>query len=563
MRRLTALSSVVAVAAGLTGCAGTTSSSQFRRYFVPPVPATQRAPQTPLPSIEAPPLTLAYYANETADFTSSLPTVPRPADSDFLIKRAEDRFAIGKRAHQQGRTEDARREFDQALAILMTAPESVTDRARLERRIETLIEDIYRYDADEHAGEGPETAFEDSPLDGILNMTFPVDPNLRDKVREQVMATASQLPLEESDSVNSYINFFSSTRGKKIISYGIRRSGRYKAMIERILAEEGVPQELIFLAQAESGFVPRAVSRAKCVGIWQFAAFRGREYGLMQTAATDDRMDPEQATRAAARHLHDLYEHFGDWYLAMAAYNCGPGCVDRAIQRTGYADYWQLKRLNALPKETSNYVPAILAMTIMAKNAKDYGLEDLDLDPALAYDTIHLESATHLGLIADAVDRTISELRDMNPSVIRLTAPAGHSIHVPKGSLPQLEAAFHVIPSTRRDTWRVHRLGAGETFTEIAQRFKTGTAAVLAANHADEEDAPEAGSWIAIPVAYAAERSVSSKEPAKGTARKARHATGRSMKQSKPLAHGKSAAPLSPKKPSASATPRHARGTRG
>ena len=117
--------------------------------------------------------------------------------------------------------------------------------------------------------------------------------------------------------------------------------------------------------------------------MWQFAKFRGKEYGLnCKPPTTDDRMDPEKATRAAARHLHDLYKHFGDWYLAMAAYDCGPGCVDHAVMRTGYADFWTLRRLNVLPKETANYVPVILAMTIMAKNAKDYGLDHLDLEPA-------------------------------------------------------------------------------------------------------------------------------------------------------------------------------------
>ena len=128
-----------------------------------------------------------------------------------------------------------------------------------------------------------EVRFEKSPIDEILQMTFPIDPSLRHKVQEQIRVTASQLPLEQNDAVVSYINYFSSPRGKKILAYGLRRSGRYKPMIEKILREEGIPEELIFLAQAESGFVPRAMSRAMCVGVWQFAAFRGKEYGLNQT----------------------------------------------------------------------------------------------------------------------------------------------------------------------------------------------------------------------------------------------------------------------------------------
>ena len=153
-------------------------------------------------------------------------------------------------------------------------------------------------------------------------------------------------------------------------------------MIQRILDEEGVPQELIHLAQAESGFIPRAVSRKAAGGMWQFLTWRGNEYGLKQTRYTDDRMDPEKATRSAARHLRDLYHEFGDWYLAIAAYNCGPGSVEKAVERTGYADFWELRARGVLPAETTNYVPIILAMTIMEKNAAEYGIEGFQLGSA-------------------------------------------------------------------------------------------------------------------------------------------------------------------------------------
>ncbi len=168
-------------------------------------------------------------------------------------------------------------------------------------------------------------------------------------------------------------------------------------MIQRILDEEGVPQELIHLAQAESGFIPRAVSRKAAGGMWQFVKLRGKQYGLMQTAYTDDRMDPEKATRAAARHLHDLYNEFGDWYLAIAAYNCGPGVVEKAVERTGYADFWELRNRGVLPAETTNYVPIILAMTIMEKNAAEYGLEGSAMDPPLEYDTVETHRAHQPG----------------------------------------------------------------------------------------------------------------------------------------------------------------------
>ena len=487
----------------LSSCATTAPPKQFKTFFAPP--ARAGAPQRGRVLIEPPNVTLAY-ANEAPLVTSSsLPSFSRPTDVDFLIKKADDRFASGKRAFQEGRTADSRADFDRVLDVLLTAPDNLPDRARLERHIDELIERIYRYDVDQAASSenDEEVRFEKSPIDEILQMTFPIDPSLRHKVQEQIRVTASQLPLEQNDAVVSYINYFSSTRGKKILAYGLRRSGRYKPMIESILHEEGIPEELIFLAQAESGFTPRAMSRARCVGVWQFAAFRGKEYGLNQTPATDDRMDPELATRAAARHLHDLYNHFGDWNLAMAAYNCGPGCVDQAIQRTGYADFWQLRRMNVLPRETANYVPAILAMTIIGKNAKDYGLDDLDLERPVEYETIELVSPTHLSLIADAIDRPLAELKEMNPAVLRSVAPAGTALHVPKGTMPQVEAAFRAVPANRRDTWRVHKLDSEDTFAGLAKRYGTTVALLSSANH---DELPEAGSLVAIPAAYPGDR---------------------------------------------------------
>jgi membrane-bound lytic murein transglycosylase D len=505
----------------LAGCVAANRPQQFRTFLVPPA-TLAAAPEEPVPEpprLTAGLLTADLYANELPFLTMAIPDVPRPSDTDFLLKKANDSFAAGKQAIDAGNADEARRQFDQAIQTLLAAPDSLPERSRLERRIEELVEAIYRMDVDQFTAEAPEDgpSYDKSPLDGVLEMTFPVDPSLRNKIREQIQATASQLPLEESDAVIGAINFFSTERGKRIVAAGIRRSGRYKAMIERILAEEGLPQELIFVAQAESGFLPRAVSNKACVGLWQFAKFRGNEYGLQQTSSTDDRMDPEKATRAAARHLHDLYSHFGDWYLALAAYDCGPGCVDHAITRTGYADFWQLRRLNVFPvKETDNYVPVILAMTIMAKNAKYYGLDNLEMEPALEFDTIELPSSTNLALVADAVERPLSELRELNPAVIRSVAPAGYSVHVPKGTLPALETALAVIPANRRDGWRLHRVQPGDTLAGLAKRYNTQTALVSSANR---DSMVPAGEWMAIPVAYPGDRTASHKTSVKTAAK--------------------------------------------
>ncbi len=180
-----------------------------------------------------------------------------------------------------------------------------------------------------------------------------------------------------NDQVAMFINYFSSTKGRHTLEHGLTRAGRYRELISQTFKQVGVPQDLIYLAMAESGFQPLAVSRAGARGMWQFMAGRGSMYGLERNWWVDDRQDPVKSTQAAARHLKDLYNQFGDWYLAMAAYNTGPGNIQRAVERTGYADFWELYRRGVLPQETRNYVPIIVAVTIMAKNPAQYGLENV------------------------------------------------------------------------------------------------------------------------------------------------------------------------------------------
>ncbi|HUS07257.1 MAG TPA: transglycosylase SLT domain-containing protein, partial [Bryobacteraceae bacterium] len=326
----------------------------------------------------------------------------------------------------------------------------------------------------------------------------PVDPNLKPKVKEQMVTTASQLPLEVNDAVLSYIHYFSGERGRKTLIAGLKRAGKYKPLISRILAEEGVPQELIYLAQAESGFLPRAVSNKAATGMWQFVQWRGREYGLNQTAYTDDRLDPEKATRSAARHLRDLYERFGDWYLAIAGYNCGPGGVEKAVQRTGYADFWQLRSRNALPKETTNYVPIILAFTIMAKNAKDYDIDNIEVDRPLEYDTIPMAAPTHLALVADVADHPVSDIRELNPALLGNVAPVNYQLRIPKGTMGSVIAGMESIPEQRRASWRVHRMGQGDTIASIARRYNMPVSTLTAAN---TSSSLETGNMLVIPAA--------------------------------------------------------------
>ncbi|HYP09522.1 MAG TPA: transglycosylase SLT domain-containing protein [Bryobacteraceae bacterium] len=436
---------------------------------------------------------------------STLQLPPKPTAVDVRLRQVDERFSAGKKAYQDGDIATARAEFDKAIDLLLTTPDNHPDRYKIEKKVEDLVAAIHKYDVN-GMGAGDfsvQTAYDKAPLEDILEMTFPVDPTLTPRVKEQLQATVSQLPLQMTDAVLSYINYFSSDRGRNTLLAGLRRAGRYKPLIQKILAEEGVPQELIYLAQAESGFLPRAMSNKAAVGMWQFIKWRGRQYGLNQTAYTDDRLDPEKSTRSAAKHLRDLYEKFGDWYLAIAGYNCGDGCVEKAVQRTGYADFWDLRARNAIPKETTNYVPIILAMTIMHKNAKDYGIENIETDAPLTYDTIEVDAPTHLALVADIADRPVSDLRDMTPSVLGSVAPAGFQLHVPEGAKGNVLAALETIPAERRASWRVHRVGPGDTLESIARRFNMPVNSIASIN--DQSEA-EIGDVLIIPTASQVER---------------------------------------------------------
>lgn len=282
---------------------------------------------------------------------------------------------------------------------------------------------------------------------------------------------------------------------------GLRRAGRYRPLVQRILDEEGLPQELIHLAQAESGFLPRAMSRKAAGGMWQFVAWRGREYGLERSRYFDDRLDPEKATRAAARHLRDLYQKFGDWYLAIAAYDCGPGVIERAVERTGYADFFEMRNRRVLPLETTNYVPIILAMTIMDKNAAEYGLDAVVPDTPLEYDTIEITSPTNLALVSDLTNTPAPELQALNPALLRGLAPAGYSLHVPKGTGSYLMAALQMVPGERRASSRMHIVEIGETLATIGKRYRTAPGSIAAANNI-RSVSPAVGDRLLIPAAY-------------------------------------------------------------
>ena len=232
----------------------------------------------------------------------------------------------------------------------------------------------------------------------------------------------SDVPLVSNSAVDEYIDFFSKTdRGKNFIDKTTYRSGKYFPLMRKILRYHNTPEEMIYLSVQESGLNPTIVSKAGAVGLWQFMPATGRAYGLYQDGYRDDRRDFEKSTDAAARHLKDLYRTFGDWYLAWAAYNAGPGRVNSAINKSGSKDYWTLR--SYLPGETKNYVPSILALSFIYRNPEDYGFKDLEYGKPISFDRINFDGSITLDKIAEYSGTDIETIRELNSELTSDVVP--------------------------------------------------------------------------------------------------------------------------------------------
>jgi membrane-bound lytic murein transglycosylase D len=429
-------------------------------------------------------------------------TTPITDPRQLLIHRVEEKFASGEQNYKAGHLEAARKDFDDAVDWMLQSGYDPNSDPQLSELFHRVVDTVYTYELQAfRAGDGfNEAPAVPAPIDEVAEMTFPVDPRLKARAEEAAKNISHDLPLTVNDEVLSFLNFFQTPRGRAIVETGLRRAGRYRGMIARVLSEEGVPQDLIYLAQAESAFQPTALSRAGARGMWQFVAYRGQEYGLRHTWWLDERQDPEKATHAAAQHLRDLYKMFGDWYLAMAAYNCGPGNVQKAIERTGYADFWELYRRNVLPRETKNYVPIILALTLIAKDAPHYGIQAEPESP-VATDMVKPGRAIDLRLVAETIDVDVETLRTLNPSLLRLATPddPAFELHLPLGSAPKFSAEIADIPPDKWVSWRRHRVAAGETLTAIAKKYRVTPKAIADANNLESATALNTGEKLIIP----------------------------------------------------------------
>ncbi|NIO16846.1 MAG: LysM peptidoglycan-binding domain-containing protein [Deltaproteobacteria bacterium] len=281
------------------------------------------------------------------------------------------------------------------------------------------------------------------------------------------------LPVDLNKRVEYAIRYFQ-TRARPHFTEWYRRFGRYDMLMRKILRAEGVPGDFVYLAMIESGFSPRAVSRAGAIGIWQFMYWTGKKYGLDINWWDDERRDFERSTRAAARYLKSLYDMFGSWYLAAAAYNVGEGKIDRAIRRYRTNDYWKLVKYRYLPRETKNYVPKMLAALTVVKDPESYGFDNLEMDEPLEFDTVEVPGGIDLRTLADIIGVDYEEVTLLNPGIRRGVVPpnfSSYTIRLPGGSKKHVEENREEISRRGKVKLVLHRIKSKDNIGRIAKKY--------------------------------------------------------------------------------------------
>ncbi len=310
------------------------------------------------------------------------------------------------------------------------------------------------------------------------------------------------VPIVLNRQVEKWLNYFQG-RGRKFFARWLARSGRYIPMMQRILQENGLPDDLVYLAMIESGFKPYAYSRARASGPWQFIRRTGSRYGLRVNWWIDERRDPEKSTIAAAQHLKDLHDQFDHWYLAAAGYNAGAGKISRAIKRYSTEDFWEISKFRYLRSETKNYVPKLIAASLIAKNPRRHGFENIRYQTPLEYDKVPAPKPVQLAAVARAMKISRKKLVELNPELRRgMTPPRypSYELKIPRGYSEKFAEIYPKLKKEALSDVVRHRVRRGQTLSGIANRYGVHINKILAFNQLRSRHKLRAGQTLVIPV---------------------------------------------------------------
>jgi len=445
---------------------------------------------------------------QAAPAPAQAPAPPDPIGA--LIATSERHYETGQRELADGHLDQARREFDLSVSILLESSAGARSDARLRDHFDRLVDRISAHEAAALAeGDGfSEGPSEPAPIDELLAIasTFdtPGTPTAETAaaVRTDPALSAHDIPIPLNDRVLNYIELFQG-RLRGHIQSGMDRGAQYLPMIQQVFKTEGLPLDLAYIPLIESAFKPVAESQKRARGVWQFMRATGEERGLETNWFVDERSDPEKSTRAAADYLKWLYNQFGDWHLALASYNGGPGRVQRAVQRSGIEDFWQLSEgKRHLPRETREYVPLILAAMVIARNPTQYGFTPMATDKPLAYDTVVVTRAVDLRRIAEWTDTPLEKIQALNPELRRWTTPVRadkYDVKVPQGTGDTLRE--RLASATAADLAALHwyRVKRGESVATIARKLGVSRGDLAEANGLSTKARVRPGQDLLVP----------------------------------------------------------------
>lgn len=435
---------------------------------------------------------------------------PQPQDPVLaLLAEADLHFRNGRTELEAGHVQGAREEFDEALRVLIESPYGGRTEPRIREEFDRLVDRISTYEVRSLAqGDGfTEQQYEPASIDELLAVSATMVPPLpsvalTESVKFDIQTGEHDIPIPLNDRVLSFIELFQG-RLHDFLDEGLRRGSKYLPMIQNVFRAEGLPLDLAYVPLVESAFKPNALSRTRAKGVWQFMAGTGLENGLRQDWYIDERSDPEKATVAAAKYLTTLSKMFdGDWHLALASYNGGPGRMQRAMRTGGANDFWKLAaKPRVLPRETRDYVPMILAAIVIARNPVQYGFS-VAPEPPHAYDTVTVTKPVDLRRVAEWSESTIDGIQTLNPELRRMTTPirsGTYTLKVPVGTGDVVQAKLTEASDDALASLRWYTVKRGDTIATIARALRVGRSDLAAANYLKVTSRVPPGTKLMVP----------------------------------------------------------------